>query len=195
MTIETTAANDLRLNGDRVVLREFRDTDVEAVLALIGDSRVTEWLSFDTRNRQDAEAMLAGVAQRREVRPRTEFYMAITPGDESDQCVGFMRLALNGVKAGKLGYAVAFDHWGRGYATDAARTIIDYGFHTLDLHRISAAIGPDNSASIRMAERLGMTREGVIRDHVFTNGGWRDSVLYSVLAPEWNAESAHTSGA
>ncbi len=98
-----------------------------------------------------------------------------------------MLLAFDGVRAWKLGYAVAHDWWGRGIATDAARTITDYGFQELGLHRVSAAVGPDNTASIRLVEQLGMVREGVIRDHVFTNGAWRDSVLYSALAEEWAA--------
>ena len=188
MTAEVTAGPELTLHGQRVVLREFRPDDVDDVLALIGDDRVTEWLSFDSRDRAAAVAMIEGVEQRRRQQPRTEFYLAITPADGPDQCVGFVRLAFDGVRAGKLGYATAFDHWGRGYAGDAARVLIDYGFRELGLHRISAAIGPDNRASIALVERLGMTREGTIRDHVFTNGAWRDSVLYSVLADEWASD-------
>lgn len=178
---------DLTLHGDVVTLREFRMDDVDDVLAVIGDDRVTERLSFDSRNRNDAEAMLAGVAERRRHQPRVEYYLAVTPGSGNDRCVGFVRLAFDGVRAGKLGYAIAFEHWGHGYATDAARTLTDYGFRELGLHRVSAAIGPDNQASIRMAKRLGMTFEGRIRDHVHTNGAWRDSLLYSVLADEWTA--------
>lgn len=180
--------DELTLHGDVVKLREFRADDVDDVLALIGDDRVTTWLSFDSRDRAEAEAMLAGVEQRRQLEPRTEFYLAVTPRD-TDRCVGFVRLAFDGVRAGKLGYAVAFDHWGRGYATDAARVLIRYGFDELGLHRISAAIGPENTPSLHMVDRLGLTREGVIRDHVYTNGAWRDSVLFSVLASEWPASA------
>ena len=67
---------------------------------------------------------------------------------------------------------------------------MEFGFRELKLHRISAAIGPDNAASIVIARRLGMTYEGRIRDHVFTNGKWRDSLLYSVLVDEWVAAEA-----
>jgi RimJ/RimL family protein N-acetyltransferase len=48
-------------------------------------------------------------------------------------------------------------------------------------------MGPDNAASIAIVSRLGMTYEGCIRDHVYTNGTWRDSLLYSVLVDEWAA--------
>ncbi|MGH3903793.1 MAG: GNAT family N-acetyltransferase [Pseudonocardiaceae bacterium] len=49
-------------------------------------------------------------------------------------------------------------------------------------------MGPDNAASIAIAQRLGMTYEGRIRDHVHTNGQWRDSLLYSVLTDEWKLD-------
>jgi RimJ/RimL family protein N-acetyltransferase len=53
------------------------------------------------------------------------------------------------------------------------------------MHRIQAACGPDNRSSQRLLARLGFTPEGRIRDHVFTNGAWRDSLLYSILEHEW----------
>ena len=98
--------------------------------------------------------------------------------------IGFARLGLTGHQAAKLGYAINADHWGHGYATDVARTILAYGFQALRLHRITAAIGPDNAASIAVVERFGMQYEGRLRDHVYTNGAWRDPAL-SILAPEW----------
>jgi [ribosomal protein S5]-alanine N-acetyltransferase len=148
-------------------------------MSVIGDDRVTGSLSFDTRTREQAIVMLDGTLQRAKQEPRTEYYLAVTIA--GDILVGFARLGLDGVQAAKLGYAIAADYWGRGYATDAARTLVGFGFRELKLHRISAAMGPDNAASIAIACRLGMTYEGRIRDHVYTNGRWRDSLLYSVL--------------
>lgn len=128
--------------------------------------------------------MIEGAVKRAPESPRTEFYLAVARPDD-DRMIGFARIAFAGVKAGKLGYAIAADEWGRGYATDAARTLTDFAFRVLQLHRVSAAIGPENAASITLVERLGFTKEGVLRDHVFTNSSWRDSVLYSVLEHEW----------
>lgn len=179
----------VQLVGRIVALREFRADDAAASLSVVGDERVTRWLSFDNRDLKAATEMIeAAVAHAQDV-PRREYYLAVTlPGNE--ELIGFARLALDGVKAGKLGYAIRADQWGHGYATDAARTLIEFGFKELDLHRISAAIGPDNTASIAVVQRLGMRYEGRIRHHVFTNGAWRDSLLYSVLADEWPPNDA-----
>mgnify|MGYP001330990642 CR=1 FL=1 len=179
----------VQLTGEHVALREFTASDLDQVYTLVSDDRVTRWLSFDSRSREQAQEMLSGILERAQAEPRLEYYLAVTPRT-SDQVVGFARLGLGGVRAAKLGYAIHADHWGRGYATDAARTLVGFGFTTLDLHRISAAIGPDNTRSIAVVKRLGFQYEGRIRDHVFTNGAWRDSLLYSVLSNEWVARRA-----
>lgn len=173
------------LEGRAVHLREFRTDDAASSLTIVGDTRVTQWLSFDNRDRNAAAEMIRGTLERAQQQPRTEYYLAVTLPD--DQLIGFARLGLTGVKAAKLGYAIAADYWGHGYATDATRALTRFGFTALNLHRISAAIGPDNSASIAIAKRLGMQYEGRIRDHVFTNGAWRDSLLYAVLTDEFAA--------
>jgi RimJ/RimL family protein N-acetyltransferase len=175
----------LRLSGSQVVLREFRSDDLDRVATVVGDDRVTDSLSFDTRSPEQAAEMLNGILDRAKLEPRTEYYLAVTTADAG--LVGFARLGLDGVQAAKLGGAIAADYWRRGYAIDAARTLIDFGFQELKLHRISAAMGPDNATSVAIVRRLGMTYEGRIRDHVYTNGQWRDSLLYSILADEWTA--------
>jgi ribosomal-protein-alanine N-acetyltransferase len=187
------------------VLRDFEPGDLDAVAAIAGDDRVTTWLSFESRDRDGSARMLQAAIAAAHATPRSEYYLAVTlpthahsqptharpPGNEaggsqasSGAVVGFARLALGGVRAAKLGYAIHADHWGHGYATDAARTLCDFGFDQLGLHRITAAVGPDNHASLTVLTKLGFSLEGRLRDHVFTNGAWRDSLLYSLLTHE-----------
>jgi RimJ/RimL family protein N-acetyltransferase len=160
----------VQLKGSQVTLREFRADDLDRVMTVVGDDRVTKTLSFDSRSTDQAATMLKETLIRAEQEPRTEYYLAIAVAGAG--LAGFARLGLNGVRAAKLGCAVAADYWGRGYAADATHTMVDFGFRTLKLHRVSAAIGPDNLASIAVVRKLGMTYEGRIRDHVHTNGNW-----------------------
>lgn len=180
----TAVPHNVTLTGQLVRLREFRSDDLDASMAVVGDDQVTRFLSFDSKTRDEQAELLAAAIERAQQEPRTEYYLGVTPHDD-DRLIGFIRLGLTGVKAAKLGYAVAAGHWGRGYATDASRTMITFGFTTLGLHRITAAIGPDNVASIATVTRLGFTHEGRLRDHVYTNGVWRDSELFSILEHEW----------
>jgi ribosomal-protein-alanine N-acetyltransferase len=177
------AAEPLLIEAGTVRLRDFTRDDVDAALAIVGDDRVTQWLSFDSRDRDGAARMIEGAIAAAGQRPRTEYYLAVTPAD-TDQLIGFGRLAVGGSHAAKLGGAVNADHWGHGYATAIAAGLINFGFATLGLHRITAAIGPENKRSIRLVQRLGFTHEGRLRDHVHTNGAWRDSLLYSILSTD-----------
>ncbi|GAB3458297.1 GNAT family N-acetyltransferase [Actinophytocola sediminis] len=179
---------DVTLTGQLVRLREFRIEDLDASMAVVGDDQVTHFLSFDAKSRDQQAELLAAAIDRARHDPRTEYYLAITTHDD-DQLIGFARLGLSGVKAAKLGGAVVANNWRKGYAIDGARTIITFGFAILGLHRITAAIGPDNAGSIAVVTRLGFTHEGRLRDHVHTNGAWRDSELFSILDHEWTPTS------
>jgi Acetyltransferases, including N-acetylases of ribosomal proteins len=173
------------INGSRITLREFKPTDLDASMAVVGDPEVTRTLSFDTRTRTEQAERLAQDIDRARAEPRPDYYLAIVNSD--DLLIGFVRIGLGRDRSGELGYAIRREDWGKGYATEAAGLMLDFGFQTLNLHRIQAACGPDNRPSQRLLARLGFTPEGRIRDHVFTNGAWRDSLLYSILVHEWRA--------
>ena len=78
---------------------------------------------------------------------------------------------------------------GSGYATEAARALISYGFYQLGLHRIFADASNQNTASLKIMERLGMRREGHFREARFEDGKWVDLMVYSILADEWQANN------
>jgi ribosomal-protein-alanine N-acetyltransferase len=171
------------LTGDGVRLRDFRPEDLDDLHAITGDDRVTTWMSFDSHTTDDVQRGLANHIASAAAEPRTVYALAVTRVDD-DRVIGLIRLATSGVQAAKLGYMIAADHWGHGYATDAARTVLRFAFGPLALHRVTAAIGPENTASIAVVKNLGFGYEGQLRDHVFTNGAWRDSLLFSLLSSE-----------
>src|SRR5260370_8480916 len=117
----------VRLIGSRTVLREFRSNDVAAAFGVVGDDRVTVSLSFDSRSRDDTARMVAEIVERAARSPRTEYYLAIVEPAAS-RLVGFVRLGLTGVRAGRLGYAIRPASWRLGYSPDAAATIPRFAF-------------------------------------------------------------------
>lgn len=76
-------------------------------------------------------------------------------------------------------------YWGQGYCTEAAREIVDYGFNTLDLHRIYALHYSRNTGSGKVLQKLGMTYEGKQRQHYQRFGRWEDAALYGMLKAEY----------
>ena len=69
----------------------------------------------------------------------------------------------------------------KGLMSEAMDIVLDYGFKTMNLHRIEALVGPDNVASLRMMEKYNFTKEGTLREHYFVNNKMEDSVLFSLL--------------
>ncbi|WP_141999120.1 GNAT family N-acetyltransferase [Amycolatopsis cihanbeyliensis] len=186
LVLDEPGEGSVRIDGELVRLREFTVEDAEALYGIIGDPRVAALLSFDAHTREGVRDLLDGVVERSARRPRPDYTLAITSRADG-ALVGFGLLIPTGTGAAKLGYAVAYRHRGKGYTTDAIRALLDLGFGPLRLHRVSASLGPDNTSSIALLERFGFVREGVLREHVYTGGAWRDSVLLSLLDHEWNA--------
>ena len=83
----------------------------------------------------------------------------------------------------ELGYWLGVPYWGQGYTTEAAGALAAQGFSLLDLHKITAAHFARNPASGRVMEKIGMTREGLMRGQTLKNGVFEDLVVYGLLVP------------
>lgn len=88
-----------------------------------------------------------------------------------------------------LGYWVGKPYWGQGYATEAARRLIRFGFEELRLNRIYATYFTHNPASARVMQKAGMTFEGILRQHVVKNGEYIDLGMYSLLREEYEGNT------
>lgn len=86
----------------------------------------------------------------------------------------------------ELGYWIGVPYWGQGYCTEAASKAIAYGFESLKLHRIYASHLTRNPASERVLQKLGMTYEGCLRQHIKHWGVYEDLAIYGILATQWH---------
>lgn len=85
-----------------------------------------------------------------------------------------------------VGWILLPRYWGRGYMHEATCALLAHCFGALQTHRVEAEIEPDNWRSIRLAERLGFRREGLLRDRMSVAGEPRSACMYALLRPEWN---------
>jgi RimJ/RimL family protein N-acetyltransferase len=174
------------LDTHRLLLRELRDEDTTAIHAYASDAEVVRYLDWGPNTPEETAQFLALARTTREAVPRTTYHVAIALRDAGELVGGCrieIRSAANG--AGDLGYVLARSHWGRGYATEAIRALVGFGFEHLALHRIWATCDVRNAASARVLEKVGMEREGYLRHSVRRRGEWRDSYLYAILEPDW----------
>jgi ribosomal-protein-alanine N-acetyltransferase len=85
----------------------------------------------------------------------------------------------------ELGYWIAKPFWGRGYATEASRAMLRFGFEVLGLNKVHAAVFLKNPASDRVIRKIGMQWEGRLREHDLKWGVYEDIDVYAMLAKEW----------
>jgi RimJ/RimL family protein N-acetyltransferase len=103
---------------------------------------------------------------------------------DTDELIGFLHLALieREHQRCKIGLVIGEkQYWGQGYGTDAVRCAVDYGFSVLGLNRISAEAYATNPRSVRMLERAGFQREGVLRESILKDGAFVDEYCYALL--------------
>jgi [ribosomal protein S5]-alanine N-acetyltransferase len=116
-----------------------------------------------------------------------------------DRVIGGINLRLSPEhRLAELGYGLARSAWGRGLATEAVRAVMDTAFVSLPLlNRVRAVADPRNVASLRVMERLGMVREGVLRQNRVLRGELVDEVWCGILRAEWEAQprAAHRTDA
>ena len=92
-------------------------------------------------------------------------------------------------QTGQVGYWIGVNHAGRGLMAEALQLALRFAFDTLRLHRVEAACIPDNARSIRVLEKAGFTREGLLRSYLRINGQWRDHLIFSLIADEHQAST------
>lgn len=175
------------LLGARLALRELRPADAGAVALGAGDPRVARYLIAVPSPYPLALARRWVSARRQWWDDGRGVTLAITRRDAPAEpllgTVSLRRFARD--RRAELGYWLACDAWGRGYATEAAALLVELGFRELALARIYAQVLAGNTASARVLDKLGMVREGVKRQHVRKGRRLHDVVMYGLLRAEW----------
>ena len=140
----------------RLTLRPFNEGDIDAMVALLNDWEVAQWLAIPPfpYRRADARFYVDHVRANHEAGPATEFAIALTDGDGVVGSVG-LRMKSDDSRHAAIGYWLGQPHWGHGYASEAVGAVVAYGFGSLGLERIEAETDPENERSARVLEKVG----------------------------------------
>ena len=174
----------VELKTERLLLRPFQLKDVDDVFEYARDP---EWARYLPHlrlpyTRRDAEEF---VADRVLDRSETHSLWAIVL---EEKVVGGIGLPIDERRRiAELGYSLARQHWGEGIMPEAARAMVDWGFEEHRLAKVYSFSDSRNTRSLRVMEKLGMTREGVLRSHGVTRDGRADFEYYGLLREEWEA--------
>ena len=170
------------IETSRLCLRAIAASDWPAILAYMADPHVTAFLPSGVLDEQAARAF--ALKQSGEDRDAVAVIEKA-----SGQLIGHMPFhAWAEPQTYEIGWAFGRAHQGRGYATEAGHALLAHAFRALNAHRVIATCQPQNTASWRVAEKLGLRREGHFRAQLYRGPGiWWDEYFYALLADEYAA--------
>ena len=172
------------IETSRLCLRAMAASDWPVILAYMSDPRVTAFLPEGIFDEQAARAFA--------FKQSGEDREAVAVVEKaSGQMIGHMPYhAWFQPRTFEIGWALGQAHHGKGYATEAGRALVAHAFESLGAHRVIATCQPENTASWRVAEKLGLRREGHFRAALYRAPGiWWDEYFYALLADEYAAAS------
>lgn len=171
----------LEIETERLVLRPYLDEDIPALVRLAGAREVaaTTLRIPHPYNEENARQFLRMCREESGSHPETRF--AITTKQTAELCGGTGLRLDPAHHHAELGYWLGVPFWSRGYATEAARAMIRYGFDVLGLHRIYASHFAPNAASGRVLRKIGMKHEGLLRGHICKWDQFQDLEFYGIL--------------
>lgn len=171
----------MELATPRLLLREFHGTDHAAVHEFASDPEVVRYTDWGPNDPQDTAAFLREVAEYATRTPRSTFALAIV-NPAVGTLIGSIQLANSETapRQAEIGYVLARPWWGHGYATEASKALMRFGFDHLGLRTVNATCDPANSASARVLTKIGMRPAG--RRHRYLRGQWRDRLFFAATA-------------
>jgi RimJ/RimL family protein N-acetyltransferase len=185
----------LPIRTPRLVLRRFRDDDLEPLLHIHSDPESVRYVPFPPRDR----ANMASVLLRKQAnvgwgQDGDLIELAVTLDDGT--LVGDVLLGLRSSEheTVEVGYIFSRHHGGRGYATEAVRALLDLAFGELGARRVVARVDDRNTASRRLLERLGLRLEAHLLENEWYKGELTSETDYAVLAREWAAATQPSPG-
>lgn len=175
--------NKYKIFTSRTLLRFIQDTDLELIHQLHRFPQTDEFNTLGIpENIEETKGIMIPWIRDMQL-PEIKNYTFAIESKAQHEFIGLFGFKLGNKKyqRGEVWYKMHPDQWGKGYATEVLKAVIDFGFNTLNLHRIEAGCAVDNIGSIKVLEKAGMLREGRCRQILPLKSGWSDNFQYAIL--------------
>ena len=181
------------LETERLILRKYEKDDFDAVHSYASCLENVIYMNWGPNSARDTRTFIRSSIKKANKKPCTHYIYAVVLKD-SRQLIGGCELSIQGT-CGHLGWIFHRAYWGRGYGTEAAKALLDFGFGKLNLRRILSDCYADNHGSYRIMEKIGMRREGLFLECApppkLTDREYGDEVRYALLKKEWEVQHKH----
>ena len=169
------------LESERLRFRKLTDADVDEVIALRGSKQNMQFIPRPLiTNTEEALAYIKMINDK--IEENTDINWAVTEKG-SDKCIGIMGFYRTQPEhyRTELGYMIVSEHNGKGYVTEAVKTLLNFAFNTLNFHSIEAVIDSRHVASERVLQKNGFEKEAHFKENFYYNNEFTDTVIYSLL--------------
>lgn len=172
------------LHTERLYLRKMDPSDSPSLFRIWSDPDVTEFMNIDQfTDESQAREMIQFLNNLSDEDQAIRFTIIEKESGQIIGSGGYNFLDMEHAKA-EIGYDIAKDYWGKGYATEAVGTLLEYAFSALSLNRVEAKVEPQNVSSIKVLQKLRFTHEGTLRQYEKIKGKFKDISIYSKLAAD-----------
>ncbi|MGE4063871.1 MAG: GNAT family N-acetyltransferase [Rhodospirillaceae bacterium] len=170
----------------RLHIRDYTVADTPAVFQYVSDPAYWQHQRSEPPSAQQIDTLIKWVVNEQATTPRLAYFLAVT-SKTTGEIIGEAVLKITNAaeRQGELGFGIAPRFWKQGYGTEVTAAILEAAFSQLKLHRLSGQCSPENKGSIRVMQKTGMAREGLLRDVHFGRGKWWSTVIYGVLEHEY----------
>lgn len=177
-----------QIETNRLILRDFETSDILEYVELRKDEKFKRFYSESDVTDEKSIALVKLFVSQTKEQPRTIYQLAITT--KNGKLIGSCGVRPTGEKQASFGCELGRKWQAHGYAYEAAKTLFDYAFKYLDIHRIYAETISENKAAIKLCMLLGMRIEANFIENSFFQDRWWDTTVMAILEHEWNDESA-----
>jgi RimJ/RimL family protein N-acetyltransferase len=177
------------ITTERLLLRPYGPDDFDALLAIESRADVNRYLYSEPRGPDEVRAMLDRKIGETALDDEGDTVAVAVCLRATGAMVGgcILHWASREHGLGEIGFVLHPDHHGHGYAAEAARPLLEFGFADVGLHRIIGRLEARNAASARVLEKLGMRREALLIENEWVKGEWQSELDYALLEREWRA--------
>ncbi len=176
------------LESERLILRELGQADAPTLFEYFRDPEYTKFVSFDLHTSvEQTKGFIALMTNMYQQNDSIRWGIQLK---ESKQLVGTAGLHFwkRDIRCAEVGYHVGRPYWGRGFATEVLRALVDFGFHRMNLNRIEGRHNAGNDASGRVMEKVGFQKEGIWRQREIKYGELVDVVQFSLIREDYAQE-------
>ena len=172
----------------RLMMRALTLTDAPAMYSYRSAPEVMRHQAWHPANEKEIQAF---IRKNRRLKFNTantwvQLGIYLKPTNELIGDIGIHFLPLDNWQV-EIGFTISLKYQGKGFATEAVKQLLNYLFNNLRKHRVIASVDPENAASIRLLERVGMRKEGHFIKSIWNGKGWADDITYAILEEDWPA--------